>query len=423
MVFLCINLIMTKQNIEVKVLSSSAKKTQLIFIFLTVFIYLLGFGIIIPILPILSRDFGASSLQTGLLMSIYSLMQFIFAPYWGALSDRFGRRPILFSCLAGEAISYVIFAYSGDLYGLFIARGLAGFFGGSISTASAYISDVTTQQDRSKGMALIGVAFGLGFVFGPAIGGGLTQLGDFLQLGFRTTIKVSSLVVSCLCISTLVFGFIFLKEPERKISTSAKFKRWFLILENLKKPTINWLMICFLSLSIGMSAMESTLVLYMGDLFSWGLKEVSFGFAFIGIMIAFTQGFLIRKLIPLWGEAKVLFTGSVCFGTGMLLISSGFSVSIMAFAMTLVALGNGLCNPSILGSISQLTHDDQQGSTLGVTHSLSSLGRILGPAFGGMLYGLYKPGPYLFAGLLGTTTVFVTFFLKTQIPNKGKQHV
>ena len=149
------------------------KKPQVI-IFITVFIYLLGFGIVIPIIPIISTQFGATPFQVGLLMSIYSLMQFAFSSFWGRLSDKYGRRPILLMCLFGEVFAYLFFAQARNIEMLFIARLLSGFFGASISTASAYISDITPVNERSKGMALIGAAFGLGFLFGPALGGALT---------------------------------------------------------------------------------------------------------------------------------------------------------------------------------------------------------------------------------------------------------
>ncbi|HND85154.1 MAG TPA: MFS transporter, partial [Pseudobdellovibrionaceae bacterium] len=152
-------------------------KKNLTIIFLTVFLYLLGFGIIIPIIPNLGKTFGASPVQIGFLMSIYSIMQFLCAPLWGRLSDRIGRRPVLVYCLLGEGLAYLLFAFSRSLEVLFIARGLAGIFAASLSTATAYISDISSPQNRTKNMGLIGAAFGLGFVFGPAIGGGLAKWG------------------------------------------------------------------------------------------------------------------------------------------------------------------------------------------------------------------------------------------------------
>lgn len=403
-------------------MSSPNKKTQLVIIFVTVFIYLLGFGIIIPILPILSRDFGATATQTGLLMSVYSLMQFIFSPFWGRLSDRFGRKPILLGCLIGETFSYILFALSRDLTTLFIARMLAGFFGGSISTASAYISDITPSDQRSKGMALIGAAFGLGFVFGPAIGGLLAEYATHISNEPFFNTSFASYVVSGLCFATFLFGLFFLKESlTTRLERKAVRNRFLIILEKLRIPIVSELTIVFFLLSFSMSAMEATLVLYMSDVFAWGIKEVSYGFAYIGVIIVFTQGYLIRKLLPKWGERFTLKLGTSSFFIGMFIIAIAPNIWTMAVAMTLIALGNGMSNPSILGSISNLTDSTEQGSTLGVTQSLSSLGRILGPAIGGFVfYRLFIQSPFVIAGILGLIAFVIIVSLNNKIPNKGK---
>ncbi|MCK6599513.1 MAG: MFS transporter [Bdellovibrionaceae bacterium] len=405
-------------------MSTSNKKTQLAVIFFTVFIYLLGFGIIIPILPILSRDFGATATQTGLLMSIYSLMQFLFAPFWGRLSDQKGRKPILLFCLLGEACSYVLFAFSRDLPTLFVARALAGFFGASISTASAYISDITPPNERSKGMALIGVAFGLGFVFGPAIGGFLTQWGSQISPEPFFNTSFAAICVGGICLLTFIFGFFNLKESLSEINRNTERKNRFLIItEKLKIPLVNQLIIIFFLISFAMSSMEATLILFMGERFSWGIKEVSYGFGFIGLVMIFSQGFLVRKLIPRWGEKKVLFLGLLCFSAGLGTISIAHNLTLMSVAMTLLALGNGLSNPSVLGSISLLTGSQEQGGTLGVTQSLSSLGRILGPALGGLLYqSLSIISPFLFSSSLGFIALFILINKFSKLPNKGKIH-
>lgn len=405
-------------------MSSPNRKTQLVIIFVTVFIYLLGFGIIIPILPILSRDFGATATETGLLMSVYSLMQFIFSPFWGRLSDRFGRKPILLGCLVGETFSYILFALSRDLNTLFIARMLAGFFGGSISTASAYISDITPANQRSKGMALIGAAFGLGFVFGPAIGGLLAEYAKHISTEPFFNTSFASYVVSGLCFGTFIFGLFFLKESlTTRLEKKAIRNRFLIIWEKLRIPIVSELNVVFFLLSFSMSAMEATLVLYMGELFSWGIKEVSYGFAYIGVIIVFTQGFLIRRVLPIWGERFTLKLGTLSFFIGMGIIAIAPNIWMMAVAMTLIALGNGMSNPSILGSISNLTDSTEQGSTMGVTQSLSSLGRILGPAIGGFVYArFFIQSPFILAGLLGLAAFIVITVLNEKIPNKGKSN-
>lgn len=403
--------------------SISNKKAQLAVIFFTVFIYLVGFGVIIPIIPILSRDFGATALQTGLLLSVFSLMQFLFSPFWGKLSDKYGRRPILLFCLLAEGLSYILFAYARSLEMLFVARLLAGFFGASISTASAYISDITPPNERSKGMALIGVAFGLGFVVGPALGGGLAAWGQVISSEKHFDTSFAALWVAGICFATFLFGLKFLKESlvEKNQGIESK-KRFQLLSHYFQKKTVGTLMGIFGLASLAMSAMEATLILFMGDKFNWDVKQVSFGFAYIGFIIVFTQGFLVRKLIPLWGERKVLRLGLICLASGIAGIALAPSIGWMALTMTLLSVGNGLTNPSILGSISILTDSKEQGQAMGVTQSMASLGRIIGPAIGGFLYGrLHITSPFITGGLLGGMAFLLAVSIYSQIPENGKK--
>lgn len=400
------------------------EKKPLVIIFFTVFIYLLGFGIVIPIIPILSTEMGASSLQTGLLLSVYSLMQFLFSPFWGKLSDKYGRRPILLICLVGEVFSYLLFAQARTIEVLFIARLFSGFFGASISTASAYISDITPPHERSKGMALIGAAFGLGFLFGPAIGGGLTVWAEHIaptDIFFKTSF--SSYWVSGLCLLTFVFAWKFLKETRDLSKAPAeKLNRFAQIAKYFKIETVGPLIFVFFLSSLAMSTMEATLVLLVKDKFGWGIKEVSFGFAYIGIMMILTQGIFVRKLIPKVGEKQVLRTGLVLMCIAFAGIAIAKSIAVLAVAQTLFALGIGFTNPSILGSISLLTDPNEQGAALGTTQGMASLGRIIGPAVGGALYGsLTMESPFILSGAMTMIALFVVITIFNQIPNAGQK--
>lgn len=403
-------------------MTSTSNKSQLAIIFFTVFLYLVGFGVVIPIIPILSRNFGATALQTGLLLSVYSLMQFLFSPFWGKLSDRLGRRPILLFCLVGEGLSYVLFAWARTLEWLFIARLLAGFFGASLSTASAYISDITPKHERSKGMALIGAAFGLGFVVGPALGGGLALWGHHINPAPHFDTSFSAYWVAALCFLNFLFGIKFLKESLSEKSESAEKKKRFSVMWHyLNVKTVGPLMLVFLLSSLAMSSMEATLILFMGEKFQWDIKQVSFGFAYIGVIIVFTQGFLVRRLLPKWGERKVLRLGLILFTLGLTGIAISNSIFAMAIAMTLLSLGNGLSNPSILGSISLLTDTKEQGVTMGVTQSMASLGRIIGPALGGALYGsLAITAPFWASGGLALVGLIIALLVYKLIPEHGK---
>ena len=378
---------------------------------------------IIPVIPLLSTHYGASPFQAGLLMSIYSLMQFIFSPFWGKLSDKFGRRPILMYCLLGEMVSYLVLAWARSLEMIFFARFLTGFFGASISTASAYISDITTKEERSKGMALIGAAFGLGFLFGPALGGGLTAYAETLSSDINFISGFSSYGVAVLCLLTFIFAFFNLKETldlSKPIEVK-KQSRLNLITQYLRTPVVGPVILTFGMSSLSMSLMEATLVLFMKEKFGWGIKEVSFGFAYIGVCIVITQGLLVRRLIPKIGERNLLRIGLACMIIGMAGIAFAQHIWMMAVVQTFLALGNGFTNPSILGSVSLLIPADEQGAALGTTQSLSALGRVIGPALGGLVFTtLSVSAPFIISALLLSSALTLILVIFKQLPNSGK---
>lgn len=366
---------------------------------------------------------GATALEAGLLLSVYSLMQFIFSPVWGRLSDKYGRRPILLICLAGEVFSYLLFAYARSIEMLFVARIFSGFFGASISTASAYISDITPPHERSKGMALIGAAFGMGFLFGPAIGGGLTIWAEHLSVDPYFKTSFSSYWVSGLCLITFLFAFRYLKETLTIKKTQAeKLGRLALITKYFRIKTVGPLILVFFLASIAMSAMEATLVLYTQDKFNWGIKEVSFGFAYIGVMIIFTQGFLVRRLIPKFGEKYVLRMGLILMTLGLAGVAVSDTITVLAIAQTLLSIGIGLVNPSTLGAISLLTDSSEQGASLGTTQGMSSLGRIIGPALGGALFGtLTIESPFILSSAMTLLALFIVITIFHEIPSAGQK--
>jgi len=402
---------------------SEQKKSPLVVIFFTVFLYLVGFGVIIPITPILGQELGANATQVGFLMAIYSVMQFFFSPMWGRLSDKMGRRPILLFCLLGEGASYILFAMARSLEMLFIARALAGFFGASISTASAYISDVTSEQERSKGMALIGAAFGLGFIIGPALGGGLTWLGQNLSSEPRFGTSFALYFVSALCFLTFLFGSKFLNESLKTLGqTRKKEGRLESFIKYFKRPLVSQLMWVFFLNSLAFSMMEATLVLLVGDRFGWGLREVSFGFAYIGVISTFNQGFLVRKLLPKIGEKKMLLMGISILSLSLAGIAFSTEIWLLGLTMTLLPFGYAFTNPSTLGSISLLSGKEEQGAVMGNTQGLAALGRILGPATGGFLYGnLHMMSPFLLGACLSSFALLIIFVNYAKLPESAKQ--
>lgn len=380
-------------------------------IFLTVFIDLVGFGMIIPLTPYLGKTFGADAFEVGLLMATYSSFQFLFSPVWGRISDRIGRRPILLMSLAGSAVSHLLFGLAGSLAMLFIARGLAGIFAANISTAMAYIADVTEEKDRSKGMGMIGAAFGLGFVVGPALGG-------LLAIYHASAV---AFVAAGICAANFFVAVRVLKESLKPGQVRPRVSRLKAFIENFTRPVIPTLMsVSFLN-SIALSAIEAVLFFVVADRFQWDLYKASFGFAYVGIAMAFTQGFLVRRLLPLWGERLLLLIGTVFFSLSMFVTAFAPSVWTMALAMTLLALGNGFVNPSVNGSVSLLSERHKQGEVLGVIQSLSALSRVLGPPLGGFLYARWGGGsPFLFSGLSGVFAFVLVAMAFRRLPNAAQ---
>lgn len=401
------------------------KSSPLFVVFLIVFIDLVGFGIIIPLGPYYATEIGATPTQVGILMAIYSLMQFLFSPFWGRLSDKVGRRPILLMSLLGSSLSYLFFAFSTEFWMLLTARAFAGFFGANISTAMAYVADVTDEKNRSKGMGLIGAAFGLGFIFGPAIGGLLSEVG--MRLGDQPPFGMgfAALGASAICFLNFLLATRVLKESltsERKQNLQKRESR--LVLTKrflLKKPQGILILMSFIS-TFAFAHMESTLALFVKDSWDWNFTKASFAFAYVGIISVFTQGFLIRKLMPKFGEPPLMFAGILMTGLGMLGISLSTEVWMLGAAVTIMGLGTGLFNPSNLGTISLATSSQDQGAALGVAQSFSALGRILGPISGGAIYGyLGMRYPFLASAIVLAVGFLILLRIKKIIPNSTKR--
>jgi len=369
------------------------KKFPLVIIFFTVFIDLVGFGIVLPLLPFYAQTFGATALLVGLLSTSFSLMQFLFAPLWGRLSDRVGRRPIILLGLLGSSISYLVFGFANSLLVLFLSRILAGIAGANISTAQAYIADSTPPEGRAKGMGLIGAAYGLGFIFGPAIGGALSPFGY----------GVPAFFASGLALSNCLAAYFLLPESlssQGQTFTSRRGLNFAAIHRGLRHPELGMFLGCFFISTFAFANLESTFALMTQRKFSLDARHNGYLFAYIGVLITIMQGVLIGRLVRKFGERKLVVIGlfSMIFGLGLL----PFSPSLRHLLLTLVFLtfGSGVTNPSITSLISQITGAEDQGGTLGVTQSLASLARILGPAWGGFTFDRFGfQYPYITGGI------------------------
>jgi len=400
------------------------KDKRLLIIFVTVFIDLVGFGIIIPMNSYLATSFGATPFRVGLLLSVYSLMQFIFSPIWGQISDRIGRRPVILVSLLGASLAHLGFAFAPTYWGLVLVRALAGVFGGNLSTAMAYIADVTDEKDRSKGMGLIGAAFGLGFVLGPAMGGGFGVIGKMLGDAPPLGMSFPAVIASLICFLNFLGAYKWLPESLKgQPAARPKSNRFQRIFNAFGTPVLGVLIFLLFINTLALAHVEQNLFLYVQDKFHWSFSKASLGFAYIGIIMVITQGYFIRKFMPKYGERNLLMIGFSLTCIGYVL--SGFANEIWTLALGVTALGfgYGLANPSLNGSISLTTGKDVQGSTLGVSQSLSSLARILGPPTGGYLYQRLNPStPFYVSGGLMILGLAIATVIRARMPQGGKAH-
>ncbi|MBT6242840.1 MAG: MFS transporter [Rhodospirillaceae bacterium] len=374
-------------------------------LFLIVFIDLVGFGIIIPLLPFFGEHFDASPAVIGLLMASYSLTQFIAAPFWGRASDRIGRRPVLLITLAGASASYVLLGFSNSLWMLFLARALGGFMAGNISTAFAYVADITTPENRTKGMGVIGAAFGLGFIAGPAIGGILAGP-DPLNADYRTP----SLAAAGLSAIALTMAFFLLKESlsdeiRKRIAEMPAKNRRQQFKSALAEPGVGLLIgLSFLATFV-FAGMETTFAMWSERRMGWGPQQNGYLFAFVGILAALVQGGLVGRLAKRFGETNLVIQGASALALGMLLIPFTNSLATLLGAMVIVAYGFSIITPSLNSLISLQVASSEQGGVMGVGRSATTMARVIGPAWAGLMFSMLGMDWPYFGGAVVMTVV------------------
>jgi len=387
------------------------RKASLGTLFLTVFLDLLGFGLVVPFLPGVARDLGASDLVATLVASSYSLMQFLCIPLWGRLSDRVGRRPVLLWSIAASVAGMTLLGFARSLPLLFLARIWSGMATANIAVAQAYIADVTTPETRARGMGLIGMAFGLGFIIGPFVGG---ELGRFEVLGQEGTL--AAFAAAGLSLINLILAAFTLPESLRPESRNPTGRRKVFDLEAfrqvVRQPGIGVAMwISFIAL-FWFSGMEVTFRLFNEDAFAMGIAETGRVFAFLGLIVVIVQGGLIHRLSRRFGEVRLVRVGlfSMSLGFVLLAVSPDVGVWFLYVASGWVAVGNGLYSPTLTSYTSRQATLQTQGAALGVVQSMSALARVLGPLCGGLLYEFFgKRAPYT-VGAVGLLLAFVLAF-------------
>jgi DHA1 family tetracycline resistance protein-like MFS transporter len=383
------------------------RKASLGTLFFTVFLDLLGFGLVVPFLPGVARAYGATPLEATLLGAAFSGMQFLFIPLWGRLSDRAGRRPVLLWSIAASALGMVLLGLAPNLLVLFLARLWSGMATANIAVAQAYIADVTTPERRARGMGLIGMAFGLGFIFGPFIGG---ELGRFSLAGRPGA--VAAFAAAALSALNLVLAFFFLPES-RTARAEPPARRRMMFIDGaalrLARGTAGVMLAVLVAFSctFWFSGLEYTFRLFTEDAFAMGVATTGRIFGLMGIVTALVQGGLIHRLTRRFGEVALARAGSPLLGAGLAVIaaSPAYGPPVMVSGACLAALGYGLLNPSLSSYVSRQAGPEVQGTVLGVLQSGGALARAVGPAAGGLLYQLFGlRAPYA-AGALGMFAV------------------
>lgn len=415
------------------------KDRRILTLLLTVFIDLIGFGIVIPILPILTKNIASRSgfflgpdMAIGMVVFCFAIMQFVFSPLLGSVSDRIGRRPIILGSIMVSAVGYFLLGFGQSLWILFLARIISGIGSANISAAQAYIADITPPQDRAKRMGLIGAAFGIGLIIGPPLGGWIFELGKhILHIGTGEMVhgklifpdgglRLVGFFTAGLCLLNFAMAYFSIKESlSEKSADKRKFMDSFKGLVNVwKVPVLSELFLINLIYVMAFMMMQIISSVLWKE--KYGINESSIGnlFGFMGLCSAIIQGGLIGFFQKKLGMMRMLIIGCPMVAVAILVIpfpSKEWFYPVQLFSLMLLTLGNGLLMPSInaLVSINSPTRD--QGKILGSLQSLGSLARGVGPLLSTFLYSYFVPLPYLVASLLMILALFIALKLSTQL--------
>jgi DHA1 family tetracycline resistance protein-like MFS transporter len=364
-------------------------RSPLVIIFITIFIDLVGFGIVIPVLPLYAERYGASEATVGILLATYSAMQFVFAPILGKLSDRVGRRPVLLVSLIGTSIGFLLMGFAPSmpvgfallgmaptLVWLFVARIIDGISGGNISTAQAYIADVTPPEQRSKGMGLIGAAFGLGFIFGPAIGGALSHISPEAPFFFAAAMAAAN--------ATALY-FLLPESLSAEHRSQARRGGILEVLEQSGSWQLGAVIATYFFSTVAFAMMTATFALFAAHRFRFNESKTGYLFAYVGVIGAVIQGGLLGRLVKMFGDKPLAVAGTAIFAASVFCFPLSQTVAALTIASTGFAIGNSLMTPTLNALASKSVSAAWQGRVLGVLASVASLARIIGPVLGGWL--------------------------------------
>lgn len=371
---------------------------------LTILIDFTGFGLILPSLPFWAQHMGANALEIGLITTIYALAQFLFTPVLGSLSDRYGRKPIITISLLIEAVALALTALAGSLPFLLAARFIGGIGASNVGSAQAVVSDVTTPQERAKGMGLIGAAIGLGFVIGPALAGVLSPFGQAVPFWVAGAVALlNALLVLCF----------FPETRKQRATTSAPqhygvaalFSCWH---NALRQKTIARLVSINFLFTIAFTGMETIFALFSQHTFGWGAVQNGYIFTYIGVLIVIMQGGLVGRLVKRWNEQRVMIGGLVLLGIGLILLAFSTQIAWLLMTLAMLSIGDGAVTPTVSTLLSFVSVAEAQGETLGFAQGMAGLARVIGPLVAGVLYDRIGMGiPFLAGGILGILAVLL----------------
>ena len=366
------------------------KNARLALLFASLFSVMIGFGMVVPLLPFVARELGGTSVDMGLLVSVWAMAQFLTAPRWGGFSDNYGRRPAIILGLVGFAAAFTMMGLAPSLWVLYLARIAGGALSSSaLPSTQAYVADITTRSERGAAMGLMGAAFGLGFLLGPSIGGLLAFLGA----------RVAFFVAGGMGLLTALLVYLFLPEPEnRSLSTVPGLSVWQVGLQAMRKP---YAILFFMPLMITFagSSMFSMMGFYLMDRLGAGQQEVSLAFAVLGGTGVVTQGFIVRAALKRMTEVSILKIGFILAFTGFILFTVAPGLVFILLCVVIIGAGQSLGRPMMSSLLSKAT-DMSQGVTMGLQASFDSLGRVAGPLWAGLSYSLVPEAPYFTSALV-----------------------
>ncbi|HJR66845.1 MAG TPA: MFS transporter [Gemmatimonadaceae bacterium] len=360
-------------------------------VLLTVFVDLLGFGIVLPILPFYAQRYGASAVQIGAIIAAFSLMQFLFTPVWGRVSDRVGRRPVILVSLFGSVASYLLFARAESVLALLGSRMLAGVAGANLAAAQAYIADVTTPETRARGMGWISAAFGLGYMLGPPIAA---------VVSLRWGVHAPGYVAAALAFINLVLARLWLPEAAPTADKSLMHRTFDprVLHRVLKRPVLGGVTFSMTAVALATSGVTAMLALYLQARFAFDAARTAWMFSLIGLTSSAIQLGLVHTLVTRYGERRIAITGIGLLALSLLAIALAPTPAVLRGVLVLYAVGFALTGPSALSLVSRAAAEREQGMVIGVVQSLGALARVVGPMAAGVALGRLGAGAPMVAG-------------------------